>query len=221
MMKKYDGIPVLIKKLNFSENDAQNIIQKTITTPKGKSRSFPKFPDPKTLAKDLNQAYREYLGFKDGWDKIPTSNQILKKLNDAKRKTERLFACYTALLPTLQHLNQVSPSPTSIALEENIEALIEEDLSICYSLIGAETARLIDLKHAALKRTGKKSLTILVGQILPEVYEDNFGKKIGKSVDVNGKPSGPYLSFAGACLKHLDIKITDESILNALRRKKK
>jgi len=60
------------------------------------------------------------------------------------------------------------------------------------------------------------ALTVLLGKLLPEVFEKHFRARAGLSRASQGALGGPYVRFARATLKELQISCKDETIARAL-----
>lgn len=201
----------------FSEADAARIIESTATTTTGRRILISdQIISSLSLAEDLNRAYSSYLGWQDGWDQLPTSRQFDKQLRDAIVRTNKVQRTYEDLAIYLLRIAQVHPSQLVLTTEELLNETIDNLDIIQHNLILLkQTGR--DDRVMGLSRDGKKAKAHFTGRLLPEIYSKHFGRPISRSTTPDGKPCGPMVRFVAACLKHLDIKATDESIVASRR----
>jgi hypothetical protein len=60
----------------------------------------------------------------------------------------------------------------------------------------------------------------LAGWRLPEIYERIFGRRSGRSRNLDGDPSGPCVRFIKAVMHELQIEYSEESIVRALTKRR-
>jgi hypothetical protein len=94
-----------------------------------------------------------------------------------------------------------------------------EPLGFKAFLIGLD--RVIDFSETYAQRKNTFRLNrglmkMFVSEILPPIYERNFGSKAGFSRNTDGAPGGPYVRFAGAVTKEMERPISAATIIAAL-----
>ena len=66
---------------------------------------------------------------------------------------------------------------------------------------------------ARLEMSGS-ALKWLIGKLIPDVYEQHFDAKAGRSRQASGAPTGPYFRFVRQVLDEAEIRCSDETILS-------
>ncbi|MCK6417391.1 MAG: hypothetical protein L6Q57_00410 [Alphaproteobacteria bacterium] len=199
----------------FLEKDVRDIINATIKTPKGRTKKISKKPKAKELAKDLNVAYKTYLGWKEGFDQISTRKQISNKLKDGLKKTNKIISTYRELIQTVEETQQIAPSMLTFATEDILNEIII-NLEVLGGNLPLLSSKVSNTDHIALNRGGISAETYLKGHILPDLYQRHFNRSAGISYN-HDKAGGPMVRFIMACMKHMRLDVKSISIKDSLQ----
>lgn len=199
----------------FTKESASAIIDATITTGTKQDRKPAAIPESNELAEDLNNAYRNYSGWKESFEIQPTPKQMDDSLTKVQKKTKSLIESLDELQNKLEAHESIHPSKTLFATND----IIEETIPNLEIILGY-----IDLLNSKPKTSiptasrSPKAETDLVRRLLADVYSTHFQAKVGISRTPDGFPSDPMLRFIRSCLSHMDLKLTDEAIASAIKK---
>lgn len=199
----------------FTEKIVKEITINSLASKKKQMQGIPNDVDYLGLSKELNLAYREFLGWKENWDKFPTKRQVLLECSDTKKHAEKSLKSVQSLNDNIQNLSQFMPSQLLFATEDAANELVD-NLCIVLEHIEAIQKEISNNNSVALRRGGKSADTIFIGGALPDIYSKYFGRDKNLST-TQGKATGPLIRFISNVTSYCGLQYTNEAISSAIK----
>ena len=203
------------KDFPFTEKIVKEIIRNSLASKKEKIQEIPNDVDYLGLSRELNLAYREFLGWKENWDKFPTKRQVLLECSDTKKHAEKSLKSFQSLNDNIQKLSQLIPSQLLFATEDAANEVVD-NLCIVIEHIEAIQKEIALNDSVALRRDGKSADTIFIGDALPDIYSKYFGRDRNLSTTL-GKATGPLIRFISNVTSYCNLQYTNEAISSAIK----